>query len=236
MSLTIAIDGPSGSGKSTLSRKLAQAYRLAYLDTGAMYRAVTLWCMRQGIDTTDQKAVVEAAHRMPLTMVTDPQEPRCILDGDDITEEIRGPEVSGVVSNVAVNLEIRAFLNRAQRDIIAEENTAGFSKGRGIVAEGRDITTVVAPDADVRILVVADPSARMARRAAERFETVDAEALASVEHEVVGRDAKDSTVISFHEAADGVYTLDNSLLDIDETVDLAIRMVTEISGVAPESA
>lgn len=224
--VTVAIDGPSGSGKSTISRRLAAAEGLAYLDTGAMYRAATWWCRRQGVELTDAAAVSAAVEVMPLDMGTDPGDPTITCDGVDITAAIRLSEISSVVSAVATNLDVRAQLRERQRAIIAaERQPGGYSEGRGIVAEGRDITTVVAPDADVRILLTADEAARLARRARELHGTVDEQAIAATRDEVVGRDAQDSTVSTFLTAADGVVTIDSSALDIDQTLAVVRRVV-----------
>ncbi len=225
MSMVIAIDGPSGSGKSTLSRRLARHYGLSYLDTGSMYRVATVWCMDRGIDLDDQASVAAAVREMPVEMVTDPEGPRVLLDGVDVTARLHTAEVSTVVSKVAVNLAVRAELRERQRAIIAAERTGGRSGGRGIVAEGRDITTVVAPDADVRILLIATPDDRLARRAAERHGAVDASALAATRDEVHRRDAQDSTVSQFMTAEDGVVTLDNSGWEPDETFAAARAIV-----------
>ncbi|PFG38126.1 cytidylate kinase [Georgenia soli] len=231
--IVVAIDGPSGSGKSTVSRRLARELGLAYLDTGAMYRAATWWSGRSGVDLDDVEAVAEAVRAMPLTMVTDPDEPRVVCDGVDITDAIREAELTAVVSKVATNLEVRAELKRLQREII--EHSAGRAPGtarepgelRGIVAEGRDITTVVAPDADVRILLVADERERLARRAKERHGTADADTIEATRDEVVRRDADDSTVSTFLTAADGVVTVDSSSFGVEETFAAVLAVVTE---------
>ncbi|MGZ4780782.1 MAG: (d)CMP kinase, partial [Oryzihumus sp.] len=143
--LVIAIDGPSGSGKSSVSRAVATRLGLAFLDTGAMFRALTWWCLERGLDLHDEAAVAQAARELPLTMVTEPQAPGVAVDGTDVGAAIRESRISEQVSAVATNLEVRAELRRRQREIIAEcRDRVG-----GVVAEGRDITTVVAPDADV---------------------------------------------------------------------------------------
>ena len=235
--IVVAIDGPSGSGKSTVSRRLARELGLAYLDTGAMYRAATWWSGRSGVDLDDVAAVAQAVRAMPLTMVTDPDEPRVVCDGVDITETIREAELTAVVSKVATNLEVRAELKRLQREII--ERSAGGGAGtddastahalaepRGIVAEGRDITTVVAPDADVRILLVADERERLARRARERHGTADAATIEATRDEVIRRDADDSTVSTFLTAADGVVTIDSSSFGVEETFAAVLAVVT----------
>lgn len=226
----IAIDGPSGSGKSTLARRLARLYSLAYLDTGSMYRAVTQWCLHRKVDLNDQDAVLATMRTMPVEYVTDPDDFRVLLAGVDVTEALHSGAISSVVSAVAVNLKIRAFLRDEQRAIIAAELDGGRSGGRGIVAEGRDITTVVAPDADVRILLIASEDDRLARRAKERHGRADADAVAATRDEVVRRDEQDSTVSRFMEASDGVVTLDNSGLSADETFRLGVQIVEETIG------
>jgi cytidylate kinase len=218
--LVVAIDGPSGSGKSTISRRLATELDLAYLDTGAMYRAATWWCLRRGVDLTDVDGVAAVVRQMPLVMVTDPAAPRVVCDDVDITEAIRASELSAVVSKVATNLDVRAELGRLQREIIAAE--AGRN---GIVAEGRDITTVVAPDADVRLLLIADEAARLARRAKELHGTADEATVARTRDEVVRRDADDSTVSTFMTAADGVVTVDSSAYGVEETFQAVLAVV-----------
>ncbi|MFD1719239.1 (d)CMP kinase [Georgenia deserti] len=220
--VVVAVDGPSGSGKSTVSREVAGRLGMDYLDTGAMYRAATWWCRRSGADLDDQPAAADAVRRMPLRMVTDPAAPGVICDGVDITAAIREAGLTAVVSKVATNLEVRTELKRRQRDLIA----TAVAAGPGVVAEGRDITTVVAPDADVRILLVADEQARLARRARERHGAADETALAATRDEVLRRDADDSTVSSFHTAADGVVTIDSSALGIEETVAAVLSVIT----------
>lgn len=226
--LVIAIDGPSGSGKSTISRRLAADLGLAYLDTGAMYRAATWWCLDQGVPLADADAVAEAVATMPLEMVMDPASPAVRLGRTDVTAAIRSTEIATAVSAVATNLPVRAVLRDLQRRLIAAEANGGSSGGRGIVAEGRDITTVVAPDAHVRILLTASENARLARRAREVHGADDAGALAATADQVLRRDRDDSTVATFHEAADGVVTLDSSHLSLEETIQAAHRLVQEV--------
>ena len=224
--LVVAIDGPSGSGKSTVSRRVAQHLGLAYLDTGAMYRAATWWCLHEGVDLGDGAAVLAAVRRMPLEMGVDPTAPSVHVDGHDVGAAIRTPEVTGAVSTVSGNLDVRAELRELQRAAIRDQaSPRAFSEGRGIVAEGRDITTVIAPDADVRILLTASEAARLARRAREVHGAADSSALAATRDLVVGRDKVDSAVTSFLEAADGVVTVDSSELTIDETVDVVLSLV-----------
>lgn len=218
MGVVIAIDGPSGSGKSTVSRRVAQRLGLSYLDTGAMYRAVAWWCARQGVDLDDGKAVAEAAASIPLEVSMDPGRQEVLCDGEDITEAIRSSGLSKVVSKVATNRRAREHLVKRQREII---DSARY----GIVAEGRDITTVVAPHADVRVLLTASEEARLARRALQVKGSADESATAAMRDEVLRRDADDSTVVEFMKADAGVTTIDSSTLGIDDVVDAVVSLV-----------
>jgi len=194
--LVIAIDGPSGSGKSSVSRAVAQRLDLAYLDTGAMYRALTWWCAQQGVDLEDLDAVAQAARDLPLHMETDPRSPSIQVAGVVIDEAIRTTEISASVSKVATNLAVRDELCHRQQALIAES----VAKSGGVVAEGRDITTVVAPGADVRILMVAHQEARLARRAKELHGEAGHAAMSATHDQIVRRDKDDSTVSQFMEA------------------------------------
>ena len=227
MGIVVAIDGPSGSGKSTVSRRVAAGLGLAYLDTGAMYRAAAWWCERRGVDLGDAAAVAGAVRAMPLDMGLDPRSPGVVCDGVDIAAAIREPHIAAVVSTVATNLEVRAELARLQREIIRAEagDDADFSGGAGIVAEGRDITTVIAPDADVRLLLTASEAARLARRAADleaAGKSVDAAALRD---QVVRRDRDDATVSQFLTAPEGVTLVDTSDMGLEETVERVTALV-----------
>lgn len=221
--IVVAVDGPSGSGKSTVSRQVAQLLGLSYLDTGAMYRALTLWCLERPVDLADHDAVAKAARDLPLVMGTDPRSPRVLLDGSDVGVLIRTTEVSEHVSAVATNLDVRAEMRRRQRALIAADPA-------GTVAEGRDITTVVAPDADVRVLLTADAHARLARRAQELHGSTDEASLAATRDQVLRRDADDSTVSQFIVAADGVVTVDSSTLTLEQTVQAVLSLVEERTG------
>jgi CMP/dCMP kinase len=220
--VVVAVDGPSGSGKSTVSREVARRLGLEYLDTGAMYRAVCWWCLDRGIDLGDTDAVADAARHLSLEMGTAPTDPRVEVDGQDIAVAIRTTRISTAVSAVATNLGVRAELQQRQREIISESLVP---PRRGCVAEGRDITTVVAPDADVRVLLTADASARLARRTAELHGTVDADAVAATRDQVLRRDAQDSTVSSFRAAAAGVHTIDSSSMGLEEVVVAVLALV-----------
>ncbi|WP_029069671.1 (d)CMP kinase [Jonesia quinghaiensis] len=225
--LTVAIDGPSGSGKSSVSRAVATRLGLAYLDTGAMYRAAAWWCLREGVDLTNADAVTAVVDTMPLSISLDPAAQTVRVDDVDITEAIRDSAISAKVSQVATNLDVRAIMKREQRARIAAERHGGFSGGRGIVAEGRDITTVIAPDADARILLTASEEARLARRAQDVHGAADATAVEATRDEVVRRDRDDSTVSQFMQAADGVITIDSSELTFDQTIDAVLHAINQ---------
>lgn len=221
MTLTIAIDGPSGSGKSSVSRAVARELGVGYLDTGAMYRALTWWCVQTGVDLSDQEAVAHAARDLPLEMGTDPAAPSISVAGESVDAAIRTTEVSSVVSTVATNLDVRAELRRRQRDLMAR---LAADTG-GVVAEGRDITTVVAPDADVRILLTASEEARLRRRSTELHGEASAPTIEATRDQIVRRDREDSTVSVFTEAADGVVLVDTSDLDFDQSVQAVLAVV-----------
>ncbi len=226
MPLVIAIDGPSGSGKSSVSRAVAQRLDLAYLDTGAMYRALTWWCAQQGVDLEDQDAVARAAKDLPLLMDTDPRSASIQVAGVVIDEAIRTTEISASVSKVATNLGVRDELCRRQRALMAES----VAKSGGVVAEGRDITTVVAPGADVRILMVAHQEARLARRAKELHGEADHAAMSATHDQIVRRDKDDSTVSRFMEAAPGVTSLDTTDLSFQQSVEAVLELVATQTG------
>ena len=226
--LVVAVDGPSGSGKSSVSRRVAQRFGLAYLDTGAMYRALAWWCLDQGVDLADQAAVTTAMDALPLQMGTDPAAPTVSVDGRDVQAAIRETRVSEKVSAVATNLDVRARMRDLQRELIARSPA-------GTVAEGRDITTVVAPDADVRVLLTASEQARLERRARELHGHAEAEAVEATRDQVVRRDRDDSTVSQFVEAADGVVTIDSSSMTLEEVVDAVVALVSERTGRHPEA-
>ena len=224
-SLVVAIDGPSGSGKSTVARRVAESLGLRFLDTGAMYRALTWWLLEQGVDLTDQAHVAELADDLPLRMGTDPRRPTVHVGDVDVASAIRETRISAAVSAVATNLGVREELVRRQRRIVDEG---------GVVVEGRDITTVVAPDAPVRVLLTASEHARVARRARDVHGAADEAAVAATRDQVLRRDADDSTVASFLRAADGVDVIDSSELTLDETVEAVLELVRRRVGVGPE--
>ena len=201
--MLIAIDGPSGSGKSSTSRGVAERLGLAYLDTGSMYRAVTVAWLDDPDAPTDPGAIADFVRRLRLHVGTDPRRPTITVDGRDVTEAIREPRTSEKVSVLATIPEVRRVLTEQMRRIIADH-------GRRMVVEGRDITTVVAPDADLRILLVADSAARIARRQAE----LSGVSVADVVDQVVRRDRDDSTVSQFEAPAPGVTLVDSTHDDL----------------------
>ena len=224
-SLVIAIDGPSGSGKSTVARQVAIALGLRYLDTGAMYRALTWWLLDNGVELADTEKVARLAPELPLEMGTDPAAPTVHVGGTDVGAAIRETRISEAVSLVATNLAVRADMRDRQRAVV----DAG-----GVVVEGRDITTVIAPDAPVRVLLTATEQARLARRARELHGVDDEHALARTRDQVLRRDTDDSTVSRFFEAAEGVVVVDSSHLSPDETVAAVLDVVRARTGVTPQ--
>ncbi|HEY3515094.1 (d)CMP kinase [Kribbella sp. NPDC051137] len=218
--MIIAVDGPSGSGKSSTARGVATRLGLRYLDTGATYRAVTWSAVERGLDLDDTAAVAQRARDLELEVSTDPGRQFVIADGTDITTAIREPRISEVVSKVATNLDVRAELIRRQRAIIDDAQASG-----GIVVEGRDIATVVATDAELKVLLTADQDARMARRGAEL--AAGSVTAAELRDQIVRRDADDSTVSEFQVASDGAVTIDSTDLTLEEVVDVISRLAME---------
>ncbi|MFD4640748.1 (d)CMP kinase [Lentzea sp. NPDC058436] len=218
----VALDGPAGTGKSTVAKRLAMALDARYLDTGSMYRAIALAVLRAGVDPADQDKVVAVAENAVLVVGTDPRQPGITLDGDDVASDIRGPEVSLAVSPVSATGHVRELLVAQQRAIIAD----AVDHVGGIVVEGRDIGTVVTPDAPLKVYLTASAEARAARRtkqdsAAGRTSTVDA-ALADVQR----RDKYDSSrAVSPMKAADDAVELDNTDLDLAGTITALLELV-----------
>lgn len=220
----VAVDGPSGSGKSSVSREVARRAGLSYLDTGAMYRAVCWAALRDGIDVEDAETLGALVRAVHVDISTDPDVERVVVDGVEVTTAIRGTAVTAGVSAVASHPAVRAELRSRQRTTMDAAPT-------GCIAEGRDITTVVAPDAHVRVLLTADPAARVDRRARQVEQSAGEGAAAGdlgtadVSTAVLDRDAADSRVTSFVTAADGVLELDSSHLDLEQTVQAVLDLV-----------
>ena len=203
--MVIAIDGPSGSGKSSTSRMVATQLGLAHLDTGSMYRALACAVSHAGINPQDEPDRV-----IDLAGSAD--------NGVDVTEEIRDPRTSARVSAVATIPQVRVLLVERMRDIVEQND-------RRIVVEGRDITTVVCPDAQVRVLLVADPAVRMARRARELGEGVDHN---QIHDQIVRRDRDDATVSQFETPAPGVTLIDSTSLGLDEVVARVMALAEQV--------
>ncbi|MEK4240803.1 (d)CMP kinase [Janibacter sp. FSL W8-0316] len=217
----IGIDGPSGSGKSSVSRAVAARLGAGYLDTGAMYRALTWWCRHTEVDLGDADAIVAAALGLPLEIGDDPQAPTVAVDGIDVAAAIRTSEISSLVSTVATVPEVRVEMQRRQRALIDDI----AARHGACVAEGRDVTTVIAPDAQVRILLTATEEARLRRRSLEVHGATDDAAIAATRDQVVRRDRDDSTVSQFTEAAEGVTVVDTSDLDFEGSVAAVMDVV-----------
>jgi cytidylate kinase len=210
--VVVAVDGPSGSGKSSASQGVAKALGLRYLDTGAMYRALTWWLLSRRIDITDSNAVLTAG-TPELTISVDPEDPWVRIDGQDISSRIRTDEVTASVSVVAKVPEVRALLIAQQREIIAAARP-------GIVAEGRDIGRVVAPEADVKVYLTADKHARAARRAAQLGTSVE-----QTESDQERRDRLDEA--QSEKAADAIL-VDSTNLNLNEVVAVILDLARRI--------
>ena len=215
--LVVAIDGPSGSGKSSTSRGVARRLGLAYLDTGAMFRAVTWWLLREGVDVHDPAAVAARVDEVPVESGTDPDAPTISVGGVDVAAAIRGDDVTAAVSPVSAVPEVRARLLHLQREAIRRATAEG-----GIVVEGRDIGSVVAPDAPVKVYLTADPEARAARRAAER----GGADVAATQQSLLARDKIDSgRATAPLVMADGAVHIDTTPYTLDEVVDQVVALV-----------
>jgi cytidylate kinase len=212
--LVVAVDGPSGAGKSSASRGAATALGLKYLDTGATYRALTWWLLEQGVDISDVGRVAELAGEPRIEVSTDPAAPWTRVNDHDVSAAIRTREVTSAVSAVAAVPRVRAHLIAMQRGIIAA--------AAGIVAEGRDIGTVVAPDAQVKVFLTADSAARASRRAVEASWSAT-----STRADQDRRDRLDAA--QSDKAADAV-EIDSTGLSLDDVVNAIVRLAREHAG------
>jgi len=215
-SLVVAIDGPSGSGKSSTSRGVAVRLGLRYLDTGAMFRAITWWMLSHDVDTTDPEAIAARAGEPVIESGTDPLDPTILVDGADASVAIRTDEVDAAVSPVSAVPAVRARLLELQREIIGDG---------GIVVEGRDIGSVVAPDAPVKLYLSADAEARAVRRAAEAGGDVVAthESLLARDRIDSGRTTAPLTM------ADGAVHIDTTPYSLDEVISQVVALVEAVS-------
>ncbi|HUR74367.1 MAG TPA: (d)CMP kinase [Sporichthya sp.] len=220
--IVLAMDGPSGSGKSSVSREVASTLGFRYLDTGAMYRALTWWMLREGVDVEDAAAVAALAGKAELSIGTDPLTPLVTVDGTDVSLPIRGREVTGAVSAVSAVPAVRARLVGMQQQIIA----ATLATGTGIVVEGRDIGTVVAPDAPVKMYLTAHADARASRRTAEVLQTGENATVHEMHADMARRDRLDSSRAAspLTQAPDAVL-LDTTQLDKDGVVAAVLEQV-----------
>ena len=215
----IAIDGPAGSGKSSVSKEIARRRGYGYLDTGAGYRALSWHVLHLGADTTDTDAVLTALTTFDLRLGLDPDD-RVVTVGDvDVTTEIRTPEVTAAIAGFTRVPEVRAYLNGIFRRL------AGESGLDGVVIEGRDITSVVAPDAPVRILMTASPEVRAKRRGLELGADT-----AEVQAAIMRRDESDSHVLELAEADPGVDVIDTSELDFEQSIDAVLTVIDRELG------
>ncbi|WP_460364948.1 (d)CMP kinase [Actinocorallia lasiicapitis] len=209
------MDGPSGSGKSSAAKGVARTLGYRYLDTGAMYRAFTWWMLEQGVDVEDAAAVAARVGEVEIDISTDPDAPGIAVGGTDVSEPIRTREVTGSVSAVSRVPEVRSRLLVIQREIMGDG---------GIVAEGRDIGTVVAPDAPLKVFLTASEEARAQRRAKE-IGTVSVETTLA---DQARRDKLDSTrATAPMTKADDAVEIDSSELGLDEVIDAIVRLAKE---------
>ena len=220
MDVVVAIDGPSGSGKSSTSRGVAARLGLRYLDTGAMFRAMTWWMLQAGVDVHDPEAVAARVDEADVVSGTDPLAPTITVDGTDVGVAIRTDAVTGAVSPVSTVPAVRARLLRLQRDVIGEG---------GIVVEGRDIGSVVWPDAPVKVYLTADPAARALRRATEE----GGSDLSATEASLLARDRIDSSRATAPLIMpNGAVHIDTTPYTLDEVIGQVVALVEAVEAPA----
>lgn len=218
MPVIVAVDGPSGSGKSSVSKGVAARLGYAYLDTGAMYRAVTWWGLRHDVPDT---AIAGQVGQIRVSSGTDPLHPTIAVDGEDVSDAIRTPEVTAAVSRYSAVPEVRRAMVERQREIAA-------SARKGLVAEGRDLGTVVFPDATLKVFLTADVTARAQRRAAEDAGRGHDADVADTHESLAARDAADSSrAVSPLQAAPDAVRVDATHMTLPEVIDRVAALVRE---------
>ena len=216
----IAIDGPSGAGKSTLGRRLARELGLLYIDTGAMYRAVSLAAAAAGVSESDAGGLARVAHRARIRLEGDPDSLRVLLDERDVSEEIRGEAAGRGASVVSAVPEVRRELVRRQREM--------GEAGQGVVLDGRDIGTVVFPSADVKFFLTAAPEARARRRLEEESARRAGQTFEATLADINERDLRDATrADSPLRIADDAVVIDTTELSADEVFETMLRTVRD---------
>ena len=220
----IAIDGPSGSGKGTVSRMIARKLGWQFLDSGALYRLTALHAMRQGVDFSDEAAVAELARTLPVRFEEGDDEPRVLLDGEEVSREIRSESAGNNASKVAAIPAVRDALLERQR---------AFREAPGLVADGRDMGTVVFPETPAKIFLTASAEERAQRRYKQLIEKGLSANLADLVQEIEERDRRDaSRPVAPLKPADDALVLDSTGVSIDEVVAQAMAWVTERTGIS----
>ena len=219
MNIKIAIDGPSGSGKSTLAKNVAKSLGLVYVDTGALYRTVGLFAKRCGVTIEDASKVVDRLPEAEISLTYTEAGQRVILNGEDVSDLIRTPDMSMYASAVSAVPAVRTFLLDIQKKMVAEG---------GVVMDGRDIGTVIMPDADVKLFVEASPKARARRRFAELQAKGDTSTEEEVLADIIKRDDNDKNraVAPAIPAEDAIF-IDNSELTPEGTLETALKIICE---------
>lgn len=222
--LVVAVDGPSGSGKSSVARAVAGRLGMQYLDTGAMYRAVALWMLREGVDVDSPEAIAARVERVDVVSVTDPSAPDIRLGEDSVAEAIREAEVTEVVSRVSAVPRVRTILVGYQRELASRAEASGA----GIVVEGRDIGSTVLPDANVKVFLTADQQARAARRALQDSQEGRTSDLVRAATSLAARDQADSSRAASPLAkVEGAVVIDATFLTLEEVVAAVMRLVED---------
>ena len=219
MNYRIALDGPSGAGKSTIAKRLSAELGFVYVDTGAMYRSIGLYCLQNNIDTADETAVTAALPQIDIALKYVDGEQRVILNGTDVSKEIRINEVSMAASKVSAYKAVRAFLLDTQRNM---------AKTQSVIMDGRDIGTVVLPDAEIKIFIVADPKERAKRRYKELIERGQNVPFEDVLADIIQRDYNDENRAEapLRQAEDAI-RLDTSLLDFEQSYNAVLEIAKD---------